>query len=914
MSSFSTPGNDHQQDTPHRRIDRRVDHLVELARSTNVNNRLATEFASDPNRTILLEKENGVGGSMFTGVVMYSMPFAHWYRVHLTGRGGVVGCTTLCPHNLSPMGPRATQVIPPYSRVMVWMQKGSRNGLIVGVYPAQQHDPRLLHPDQLVQAGGTGEKTETIYRDMFTRFYRSGGAVSYNSSRPHDATTLDWGMTTETGIALNIDPFMAMMRVSEVCGLWMSYFDNFVRLYGHNMDTHSAVESVEHRDDEGELQYTRSISVYPWENIGLYGNEDSTIATTSELKDVQYDGLRAETDTPEDEDLQPIARWQEFGGYLGQGWRRQLMLPANKTGKRTADEDPKANPDMGVFLESVALDGSYLLASARQLQICKRVLIPVPRRVQVAEAQVDADNARDENYRPSGEGTAGDEHAITLPTSDDPDAHILATASPSEAVTYAINFQSVHPFHYHANDYAVPEEADIAKLPRADGAGPKVWQDKIDFSQIAQNPSLPKPTSVPVSVDARYGNVDYVQREAGISLLPDGGIVLYDGYGAQITLSGGNIRIDCPGDIQVNTGRNVVAFAGRDIVLRANNSADVTAGNGNVTVKAEKNLMLLGGNKSGGCVMIESKAPGLVTDFENKAGEEVVGGGILLKAAKSGVVTWAGQVYTRTGSDDGSVAKGPIVFDAARGNAPVVVKADAMAVMSQQGLSVFVGPRDDNSTVKAAYSFASTGCAISKPVVVDGALFILDDVAIDGSCLASSGYATIKGAQMVAKVKAGNFFSQASNAKQQVADLVSQGSTLHGNVFSNGLYVPGRPGNETVIQQAGFSFRDDPDGRQYRTDGFAMIEPRWMQMSRTGMASGGETWIEPVVEYQNRETMPYPGKTAWDGANLWRAGASSLLDISADGTRSTDRAAGAYVDFTPQEWDKVSLADNLKHV
>lgn len=889
--------------------DRRVLELTERTLSHGLHDQARKQITADPYRSLGLEQlAHDQRRPLYTGMVVYALPYANWYKVQIDGTGASIGCTLGAPAGFIAFGPRPIQTLPARSNVVLWVPPGCPYGIILAAFPTPHHDGRLIVPDWIAQGSQAGAKREAAYLQPFKSLYREGGIRDFSANRPIDSTTLDWGMCTETGLMLSLDPFMLQARVNEMCGIWMHYWDSHLRLAALNLDLWTAAHEIVARDDEGECHYVESRYTYPWEAAGLY-TPGSPIGVPFDPTKVQFEIAKGAVDLPDGkEDVLPFARYREFGGYLGQGHLRMVAAPGVATGIRRYADDPRQLPDLGVFCESIGLDGSYALHSAKQLYIGKRVLIPVPKEMRRAEDQKIGDDARQQNYNFSGVfgSSNGPHHVGDVDTSAEAGRdNLLRVAGIDDLIAYACNWKAVHPFHYHANDYKLPEESDLASSK----LGVTRLQDRLDFSELNSQSFMSAPTAVKVNVDHRYGNVDYFQRESGLCFTEDGGWVLFDGYGGQISSTGGSIRIDCPGDIMLAPGRSLVSLAGDDVVLRAYNSMDLTAGRRDLRLKAENNLQILGGNEQGGGVLIESKSPGFVADFEDKSGEEVQSGGIMFKAANAAVVTWAGDIYMRTGGSH--LGPGNIVLDAGKGKDSVVIKGDSIINYAKEVIGLYIGPDDQNSNVTAVHEFAATGAIIDKGVLVGGFVEALGNALFDGEVICKDGYLTLNNSGTVFKVRADDYDRAVADAKKNLPTATQQAQDFHNAVFFDDLYQSGNMGDDATILQVGFSYRDDGEGVQYGTTSFALLESRWQAMARRGDASGGAAWTEPVVNYQGHQQLPYPGKINWtDQSTLLQLTQLNLYDAAAG--RDKDRANGTYESPTLSGFNAVAPATGFK--
>ena len=129
---------------------------------------------------------------------------------------------------------------------------------------------------------------------------------------------------------------------------------------------------------------------------------------------------------------------------------------------------------------------------------------------------------------------------------------------------------------------------------------------------------------------------------AGIYVLPDGSIIITDGYGSELTMSHGNIRISCPGQIFTTPGGSSITLAGRDIISRADNGIDISASKADIHMKAERNLKMLAGVSGSGGILLHDKSSGSY-DYDH-VGEEASIGGIVFKT-ESRITSLSSEYY-----------------------------------------------------------------------------------------------------------------------------------------------------------------------------------------------------------------------------------------------------------------------------
>lgn len=849
------------------------------------------------------------------GMVVHAIPYLNWYRVQLSDGGSFVPACCLAESSFMPLGVRSTSPIPPFSTVLCFKPPGIPYAIILGVIPEKIAQGHLVVPDWLVQGGQSGLKRETAHKQPLKNLYRGGGVIDFSSGRPIDATALEWGKMSETGIGILIDSFQAYLRVNEACGLFLNYFDSHTRLAGVQLDVVSAVHEFLARNDEGEARIFRGEAIYPYEALGLYA-AGTDVGADFGAKDVQYTIPKGALDLPDgDEDTQPIYRAQAYGGYLGQGYQRFIMKPARLSGRRKFQD---TDPDEGLFHEHIAMDGSLTVRSAKSWSIGKRALIPIPKEQRLPEDQFEGDDARKDNYKFSGQFGGGDDHKVGDVQLNDEPKSLLRVAGIADLLSYAYNWKGLHPFHYHQNDYHLPQESDSPSFTRA--------TDKLDFSVLEEQDLLADPEPQQVHIDDRYGEVNYYQRESQIAGLEDGSLLFEDGGGARIALVNGKIRIDAPGGIEIVSGKQIVCLSW-DMILRAKNSVDISAAQKDVRIKAERNMQVLAGNSGEGGILLESKATEPNHEYQGLYGEDVSSSGIILRAASSEVAALANEIYLRTGG--GPITPGNITIDAAKGTKALNIYSDELNIWNAQGVNIWNTASQDSTTVIKSHHFGPSGAIVGNSLIVNGQVCFTSDsgdseLVVKGSifstgAIAAGGGMADKSGGELGKVPVG-YNSQLGTAVNQCDQVVSNhrqsGTPALDGFLTNRFYTPQTAlGNDQLLGQLMFSFRDPPGpGTQYKTEQLQFLEPRWVQLVRFGMATGGTAWDEPAVLYQGSNTYPWPGQDKWlnNAETMLRLDGLKLYD-AANG-RSKDRP-GPYEDPQLGTWGaKTTMASGLKTI
>ena len=843
------------------------------------------KLTSDPHSVFgLQQRAFSHENPLHFGVVIQSLGYVNWYRVQLD-RG-----QTFCPACMGdgsgfvPPGIVTTSPLPPRTEVVVYKPKSAPYGIILAALPYGIADGNYSIGTIFQQGGNTGIKRETAGKRPFQAFFRAGGVRDWSVHRPVDGTSMEWGKISATNIAFLLDNFQTFLRVHEACGLFLNLFDGYTRLAGMNLDLQTFPWSLETREDEGELALISEHFVYPWEALGRYDPGQWT--QEFDDKEVQYTKMKGKVDLADgDEDLQGMSRYTEYGGYLGQGHLRILSVPTKTTGKRHfADK----NADEALFVESIGLDGSYFLASARQNAFVKRVMIPNPKRVRLPEDQKDGEDARKDNYKFSSRFGSGEDHKVgDVVVSDQ--GHLLRAAGVLDLLAYAVNWKAVHPFHYHKKDFDLPQPGATAQTFTA-------VQDKLDFSGLGSSTFMEYPTATRLKVDDRYGTVDDFQRESWIVQHEDGSVTIGCGYGNQIRLGPEGIVLESPADIQLHGARRVLNLSDQ-IILRAKGSVDVSSTEKDVRIKAHENLQMVSAE---GGIFLESKSSRITQTYEDAYGEDVRASGIVLLARKSQVGVLARDVLVQT-------TEGGIALDAAKGAQEISLVGRNVNAFVAAAVNIWISSSlsSDAPTWVHSHQFGENQSKIDGRLLVEKGLYCGDEVRVDGAIRAKGDIVSLSNLLQRGTPRVPGDSSLQDQVLRAALTADSQARDYHldsGKIVWEGqVSVPwrsyGHLGNDKLQEQIGFSFRDPLTGNgQYKTSDFKLLEPRWQQMVRLDMASGGSEWTEKPVHYQNKDTYPFPGEEKLKGSILLRYDKHTMFD--ADKRRDQDRA-------TPYETPKL---------
>tara|TARA_B100000745_G_scaffold299007_1_gene248844 strand:- start:14455 stop:17208 length:2754 start_codon:yes stop_codon:yes gene_type:complete len=797
----------------------------------------------------------------FVGKVVAAIPYLHHYKVQVAG-GPTVEAILLGNSSSVSVGARSATLLPPGSHVCVYKPPGYALHIILGCMPALSTNDKY-NVAQILQLGSNSQvRSQDGYRQL-TKLKNNGGINHFGAGRPLDGNAFEHSIVTETGVSLLIDSYQAALSINESCGIFLNWWDSHTRISGQQLDIQSYADHIMQRYDEGENLYVRGGITYPWEATGYYKHgEDFTKENKASDYQTKKDKPFGFYDLKEGEfDLAPIYRYMEYGGYLGQGYTRMLMKPAKEDGKRQFSKSD--DPDYGLWQESIALDGSYTMRSAKSVYIGKYILIPIPKREKTPEDQKDSDDAREDNYKFSGEFGGGDEHKVKDVKAEGDDAHLRRVSGVLDLLTYNYNWKNTHPFFYHKKDYKFFEESDLDKMSKA--------QVSLNYGSPQKYGYLKEPENKQLKIDDRYNQVKYYQSMSYLTFLEDGGVALGDGYGSQISMTGGKMRLEAPLDIMILPGARCVTLCD-EAYIRAKNNIEFSTSEKDIRFKAEKNMQFLAGNSGSGGMLFESNSSGSAQVYQDLYGEQVYASGIVFLAKKSDIGVLSKNVYIRSGAAE---QKGSITLDSAQGEEDLVCYSRMTNMFNSKGVNIWHSPQgEEGGTFDASHRFAKDCSMISGHVLIDkwmisrkGGLITEKTIGANASIIAIKKMAQ-QGGGMVGDSKdaAGDIIKAIQMCDTGMNTHKDMGEPIWKAVLKQKWYQsPMFLGNkELITKYLGFSFNDRKSGPGFNLDAqWGLMESRWQQYVRLKLASGGTQWTEKKVMYQGSELYPFPGKKLW---------------------------------------------------
>lgn len=785
------------------------------------------------------------------------LAYGHCYIVKGTGTPRMIAVLGSPETSMTPIGARSLSMIPPGSLVVVWINE-TYFPVILAVVATPMGSSRLGIPDSIVGASHAGFFADPAHQILASR-PDGHGFVDFSAGRPIDNLPGDWGKFNELGLGFFLGKLMTYMRSSDICKLEM-FYDHLARLFSYNWQHYTAGSEREALNDEGEWTDVEGFNPYPWEAAGISALGQLLLVEQSTN---QLDPKTAKTMIYEPKDPLQTGFWRlrTFHGFLGDLERRYVQLPNRdvevmRYGTQEGDYPKSQTPAYtGVFDQLIGIDGSYVLRSAKRVLLEKTCWIPVP------EEMMPRDNPKGDTdfANPSGIGT-------TLPEFNPPEDSGSSQLSFADRHAYFCQKFVSQGTNLRQKDWRVKDDP-----PKTPGDFTVEIPPLYPYSSFQQ----PLPEQAEKTVDHRK-KVRYYKGRARIEILDDGGVVMEDAYGSSVKLFGGNLEISCPGDIIFRSGRDVQTWSGRDVVAKSNRSVDISASQEDVRIKAERNLMVLGGNRGTGGVLIENRGSG---DMVYESNDTLNIGGLILKCSRGVLGITADTLHLRTD-------RGPVILDAKSGESDVIVFGRSLEKFLTRGSMEVIAPQMEQTPVANLSIVEHT--QNQYQMIVKNTLLASSGITVINSILERDGTTSIrlKGSLSVeGRVSATG--GSLENETESVFDhrTALQSMNDNRNAVKNDVLDPvaQQELRETTALSAaapniGFRFRASDE---LGLNNVRIFEAPWQQrFRRTQETQAGDKFSGPLfvekdvyprvnpntLQNEGRPTMPYPGYEAWEGA------------------------------------------------
>lgn len=899
--------------------------------------------------------EFGVTGPRLEfGILVDVVPGAYCYRVSLGTKSFIYCSPGSADSGFGMAGVRPSHTLPLLSRVFIVRDPETPSiGTIVAVEPHWSVHNGNQPGDGVWPFTRSGLGVEAAHQYPFQASAAAGGSGVVNlagvegadlsAGRPYDTTSVgEWGRQTETGLGIHVDPFCAYLRVDEATGVFAFYDDQLLRVAGVNYQFVSSVTEDEQLDDAGELYGYRRRCVYAWEPYGLWrynqvtpGWSDATVVNHglaagqgTRLTDptAAISGSGYAVREPEQVGQLSAARVHDWYGYLGQGGHSLTAAPLQlewaypaiaesargaavgtespsgaPSGRLTVDgaQGPTTQPlavpanayggpdQPGVIEEHKSLAGRWTLRTTRGVLIAKRPSMPTPRPIR---QPADPAGDRAGNYESGGIEDNGVTHKVKADPTPTVDAGRRMCLLP-DAIAYLFNWENLHPFAYHERDWFVAPEGEAGTA--------FVNQVPPDYTTLDTLDALGAPPPVFLDVDHRYGLTEVYENESVFAMLDDGSIVIRDGWGSEIRMGGGHIELRTAGDVRLHSGRDVMVWGGYDVVLKAHNSVDVTAAQGDVRTKAERNSHHLAGNSGCGGFLFESKAE-CASHLYDDPGQDAISSGFVVRCPESTVDVVAADI--RLSLDANAPAESRIILDAGDDKSVYVLGQQVTTRVRADGGIVHVfGGLDDVARVD---EFTADQAFFGGNAAVSGKMFVGDCLTVDGWVASSVHFASSNSASYSGKVGASAGLAAAVSTAASAADSrVSYLTDTYGPAFDEQTLLPPK------ADEAEFTCRTPG---QYLSESFTFWRSHWEAIADADDQTL-TAWVEPEVTgtVSSTVTRPFPG-TRWTASGGYKYQSYTFVDT--EGWLAVDRLdfQTTYEDGSPEDATSGTLSSLYK--
>jgi len=746
-------------------------------------------------------------------------------------------------------------------------------GFIIATSPPAQCDGRFILPDSLVMRSRVGFFEDQAHYSPYENTDNMLG--NFSGGRPADTLPGDWGYINELGVAVWIGKLLTQMRASDVAKIEAFWGTDLVRIFGYNFQLFTAAREKTAFDDEGEYAEVERWTPYMWESLGAYEPGEVFTENKGDEGGLEQGQEKSRFEPKEDENQTMVFRGQTLRGYLGEGSRETIsLLPTDASDISKRDDELKYR---GILEASSTLDGTFAIRSAKQIILEKSLILPIPRQLlDPDDPSGDRAAGAGAGYKAAGYYGDGPDHEkkpFEWPESDYADQRVTLLWEYEEYLFGKFAFQVIDS---HEKDWKAPDAEEL----KIDDSTENEIDPDLFSSPLLFDASKKLPKYGEVQIDQRTDyKVRYYQSRSCFHMLDDGSIVIEDGYGSQIIMSGGHIRFTCQGDIYAQPGRSFIGMAPRDFIARAGWCAELSAAKKDVRIKAENNLHLLAGDGTTGSILIESRSEEkpTKTNWTGVYGEDIESSGIIIKAEESGIDLWTKRLF-------GGVSKeiaGQVEFSAGAGKA--VLDGAEVGIEATSQFGVLVGANRSQTSSPGQFVLGSSSAQLIATLDIVGDLGVWQGskgsgmVECDNNVLTKGSVGAVGSMYCAGSMSANGMNSTSEHngtSGGRAPNISARGGTAESfaSVAKSTLYqqfeqetqddAEEGAANQTVWDAVGFSFRKSVE--QYKiADDFKIVEARWQQLYRVNGST--TTWDEPIVDAPDgTQTQPYPGYAAWE--------------------------------------------------
>jgi hypothetical protein len=610
-------------------------------------------------------------------------------------------------------------------------------------------------------------------------------------NRPNDTVEGDWLQFNEFGLMLFLGKLAAAIKASDVCKLEVFYTDNLLREWAYNFEQFTAGSEIRAMADGEYWTRISLFSPYTWERLGLKNSAQTAFEDMGE----RYTGDSAAGRESVQELQEGLFRYVELEGHLGNIYRRTISVPTSETPDINVSGENADNKMRGVYDEWIGPEGTRLVRTAKGLILAKTPFIPSLTR----KKSVDD---------PEGDTNVEIEEIEEFDTSISTNPEINALRI-IDWMSYLSNFYSRRNLDSFNKDWGYPDESALNY-------------------------------GTEETVDSTLGTAKYKDPVAFFAITDDGAIMMQSAQGSAIYI-GEDIRIAPARHLIQTPGESLISIVSKDTILKSYEDIDISSATGEVRVKAEKNLSMLGGNQGGSYgVMIESRGTSEQGQYPSE--DAYKHGGLTLKSKSA--VTLYGRYIRASGGDVSLTAEYTLWTGAGFNHI-----STAGSVMYD-----IVGEKDANADNVGARMLTRSANIITVQTLIGGTTIIAgrDSKAhlyLEGSLSSGGSGVFAKGASMLPVKGAGDVAEQKVAIKEYNETAASTADSTRA-AEDEAAWA-----SSDYYEKTGVSFRSSVS---LGISGLEFCEAPWQRN-----LTGASKWSEPAVTQfadGGRITKPFPGK------------------------------------------------------
>lgn len=698
------------------------------------------------------------------------------------------------------------------------------------------------------------------------------------ANRPLDILPGDWFKSTVLGGCFLLSEFMAKVGASPDCALTFNGLDKMAEIISHNFsaDHGSQFRELIHRGLTPIDVDRFALSL----NEGLGGYPPFTIS--------EDDGV---TIIPASQTQIGFFRRSLFQGGVEGVWD---LFQANDTSRENQEVHTFGEYIYpGMLSETRRMDGIMRMRAAKEIKFEKTYGIVGPwLKTELRGAEPSPERAQNDTvdiqFKQEQLGLASEDEVSAL-------RPLLHDA-----------FDTVEEEQFFFN--GLRRDGGVWYFPTVDEVKAQVFDTEDPVLRVLDEQEQEYTLEDVISKDIEVypGRKVRLFKNSSVFLMSDdGGLILGDGFGAELRMNRGSITIAAAGDLQFLPGRDLVEQVPGNRLSRVGQRVEVSSTEGSITHKAASNIHLCSGGESGGALVLENRSPSIdMSQIEEDTLRKGLpyGSGVIIKNLLAGTQiqgsylhasAYAEAYQSRFGMDE-SGKPCDIMINAGSGdlglrgaNAVMAFRNSVSLTMMEQATGVYLAQdhimllaRSRVSAVTQQMLVTKTAGEVFRPRLtaskvdisrrsqlpatdpsfeVDGQILAKTNIGAKGQIQSESSVISNQGAnaepitreseRVRLKLASESISSAEYSTMARNAALISQG--LLQRMVSEGAATQW---GQKIMELA----FPDSDTDAYRGKYYRLVAPRWQSM----LPDQSRTWIESEVAHAIlKGTYPYPGRT-----------------------------------------------------